>query len=84
MAEPLVSDELWAVVEPLIPKHVASQKGGRPRLDDRKVLTGILFILKSGIPRGNASEGDGLWKWNVVLAKIDGMAESGCLGLLAS
>jgi transposase len=50
MAEPLVSDELWAVVGPLIPKHVASQKGGRPRLDDRKVLTGILFILKSGIP----------------------------------
>ena len=51
MAEPLVSDELWAVVEPPIPKHVASQKGGQPRLDDRKVLTGILFSLKSRIPR---------------------------------
>lgn len=50
MAEPLVSDELWAVVEPLIPKHVPSPKGGRPRLDDRKALTGILFVLKSGIP----------------------------------
>jgi transposase len=50
MAEPLVSDELWAVVEPLIPKHVPSPKGGRPRLEDRKALTGILFVLKSGIP----------------------------------
>lgn len=50
MAEPLVSDELWAVVEPLIPKHVASQNGGRTSLEDRKILTGILFIWKSRIP----------------------------------
>lgn len=50
MAEPLVSDELWEIVEPLIPKHVPSPKGGRPRLDDRQALTGILFVLKSGIP----------------------------------
>lgn len=50
MAEPLVSDELWAVLEPLIPKHKPSPKGGRPRIDDRKALTGILFVLKSGIP----------------------------------
>jgi len=83
MAEALVSDELWAAVEPLIPKRVASQKGGRPRLDVRKVLTGILFILKSGM-LGNASAGDGLRKWNVVLAKVDGMAGSRRLGQLAS
>lgn len=50
MAAPLVSDELWAIVEPLIPKHEPSPKGGRPRLDDRKLLAGILFVLKSGIP----------------------------------
>lgn len=84
MAEPLVSDELWAVVEPLIPKHVASQKGGRPRLDDRKVLTGILFILRSGIPWEMLPQEDGLRKWNVVLAKVDGMAGSRRLGQLAS
>jgi len=28
MAEPLVCDELWEIVEPLIPKHVPSPKGG--------------------------------------------------------
>jgi transposase len=50
MAEPWVSDELWEVVEPLIPKHEPSPQGGRPRLDDRRVLIGILFVLKSGIP----------------------------------
>lgn len=50
MAEPLVSDELWAAIEPLLPEHKLSPKGGRPPIDDRKVLTGIVFVLKSGIP----------------------------------
>ena len=50
MSKPLVSDELWAVVEPLLPKEPAKPKGGRPRLSDRAALTGIVFVLKSGIP----------------------------------
>jgi transposase len=51
MSKPLVSDELWARVEPLIPKHHApTEKGGRPPIDDRAALTGILFVLKTGIP----------------------------------
>ena len=49
MSKPLVSDELWAVVEPLLPKAPPKPRGGRPRLDNRAVLTGILFVLKSGI-----------------------------------
>lgn len=50
MAKPLVSDELWAIIEPLLPPEPPKPKGGRPRIPDRKVLTGILFVLKSGIP----------------------------------
>ncbi len=50
MAAPLVSDALWAVVEPLIPPEPPKPKGGRPRLSDRAAPTGILFVLKSGIP----------------------------------
>jgi transposase len=50
MAEPLVTDELWAIVEPLIPKVPRRYRyPGRKRIDDRKVLTGILFVLKTGI-----------------------------------
>jgi transposase len=50
----LVSDELWAVVEPLLPKRrVNRKKGGRPRVPDRAVLAGILFILQTGTP----------WEW---------------------
>jgi transposase len=45
-----VSDELWEVVEPLLPEEPPKPKGGRPRLDDRAALSGIIFVLKSGIP----------------------------------
>jgi transposase len=50
MAMPLVSDELWKVVEPLIPARKTCPEGGRPPIEDRKALTGIIFVLKSGIP----------------------------------
>ena len=50
MSKPLVSDELWAVVAPLLPPEPLKPKGGRPRLSDRAALTGIIFVLKSGIP----------------------------------
>ena len=50
MAKILVSDELWALVAPLLPPPRPRPKGGRPPVDDRKALTGILFALKSGIP----------------------------------
>lgn len=50
MAKPLLPDELWAVIEPLLPQWTPSPKGGHPRLDDRKALTGILFVLKTGLP----------------------------------
>ena len=48
--KPLVSDELWALVAPLLPPEPPKPKGGRPRISDRAVLTGIIFVLKSGIP----------------------------------
>jgi transposase len=52
MAKPLADDELWALIQPLLPpaKPRRFRYPGRKRLDDRKVLTGILFVLKSGIP----------------------------------
>jgi len=45
-----VSDELWAVLEPLIPEHVNTHRfgGGRPRVPDRKCATGIFYVLRTG------------------------------------
>ena len=49
MAKPLVSDELWEVVAPLMPPPRPKKKAGRPRVPDRACLTGIVFVLKTGI-----------------------------------
>ena len=50
MAKPLLPDVLWERIEPLIPKRPPRPKGGRPPISDRQALTGILFVLKTGIP----------------------------------
>jgi transposase len=50
MTKELVSDELWESIEPLLPEEPPKPDGGRPRVDDRAALTGIIFVLKSGIP----------------------------------
>jgi transposase len=51
MARELVDDELWGIVQPLLPvRRRRRMHPGRKPLDDRRVLTGILFVLQSGIP----------------------------------
>lgn len=45
----LIDDELWSVIEPLLPGHPPHPKGGRPFVDDRAALTGIVFVLRTGI-----------------------------------
>jgi transposase len=52
MAKPLVSDALWERLEQLLPppKPRRIRFPGRKPLDRRKVLTGIIFVLKTGIP----------------------------------
>ena len=50
MAKLLVPDDLWSAIEPLLPRERPKPKDGRPRLPDRAALTGILFVLRSGLP----------------------------------
>ena len=50
MTRPLISDELWKMIEPALPPHNPRFWGGRPPLDDRRALAGIIFVLKTGIP----------------------------------
>src|SRR3989441_12499430 len=49
MAKSLIPDELWEVIEPLLPPEPPKPKGGRPRIPNRAALTGIVFVLKSGL-----------------------------------
>lgn len=68
MAE-LVSDELWEQIRPLLPAEpVPSPKGGRPRVPHRRALTGIVFVLRTGIPwqalpsEMNCGSGSSCWR----------------------
>src|SRR5829696_2674759 len=50
MAKELVTEEMWETIEALLPPEPPKPQGGRPRLDNREVLRGIVFVLRSGIP----------------------------------
>lgn len=82
-----VTNEQWAVIEPLLPKRRRGR--GRPRADDRRTLNGILYVLKTGcawmdLPReyGAYATGwrrlqqwaaDGTWEriWQALLGQLD-------------
>ncbi|MDI4655129.1 IS5 family transposase [Xanthobacter autotrophicus] len=50
MAKQLLPDALWAEIAPLFPPAAPRPKGGRPRVENREALTGILFVLYTAIP----------------------------------
>lgn len=73
MAMELIDDELGATIEPLLPKPKPRRfrYPGRKPLEPRKALTGVVFVLRTGIPwnelpgemgcgsgRGSAVSGD--------------------------
>lgn len=45
-----ISDELWAVLQPLLPVHVNTHRfdGGRPRVPDRRCADAIFYVLRTG------------------------------------
>jgi transposase len=53
MSESLLVDQFWQRIEPLLPKKQQRRKvqyAGRKRAEAREVLTGIIFVLKTGVP----------------------------------
>jgi transposase len=43
-----VPDELWALVEPLVPPEAPKPEGGRPPLPARRVFSGVVYRLRTG------------------------------------
>jgi transposase len=55
-----ISDELWAVLEPLLPVHVNTHRfgGGRPRVSDRRCADAIFYVLRTGCQWAALNETD--------------------------
>jgi transposase len=51
MAKPLLDDDLWVLIEPVLPKPKRRRRRypGRKPVSNRQALSGILFVLKTGI-----------------------------------
>ena len=54
-----LTDEQWQVIAPLLPP---SGVKGRPRVDDRRVINGMLFKAKTGVAWRDLPERYGPWK----------------------
>ena len=81
MARVLVTNELWILVEPILPKWKPNPKGGQPRKPDRLCLSGILFVLKTGIPWEDFPQEmgcSGMTLWN----RLDEWRQAGVLDKL--
>jgi transposase len=50
MNSDILPENLWLLIQPLLPKPKVSRKGGRPRVEDRRALIGILVVLRFSIP----------------------------------
>jgi transposase len=67
MAVELLPDELWNQIEPLLPPAwTPSGKGGRPPVDNRRALRGIIFVNRTGIP------------WQMLPSEVFGVSGSSC------
>jgi transposase len=53
-ADTLVLEQLWQLIQPLLPTP-PRRCGGRPRVDDRACLAGIIYQLRTGVPLAAAA-----------------------------
>jgi transposase len=50
LAKQILTDESWKIIESVLLPARPKPRGGRPPVADRVALTGILFVLMTGIP----------------------------------
>ena len=78
-----VSDELWAVLEPLLPKQVNTHRfgGGRPRVPDRRCANGIFYVLRTGC-QWKALDHTGICSGSTAHLRFQAWVQAGVFGKL--
>jgi transposase len=90
MARGDLTDAEWARLAPLLPPE-HSGKPGRPYEDHRRVINGILWVLRTGAPWRDLPERYGSWhtchdrlgrwqrggRWQRILQQLQGRADAG-------
>ena len=71
---PLLTEAQWKKIAPLLPKPPKQRKGGRPWIENRRVLEGILWMLRSGLA------GRTCWRNSRILRRAGGACETGRSG----
>lgn len=59
MARLCLNDRQWQCIRPMIP---LAKPGGRPSLDRRTIIDGVLWILRTGAPWRDLPEEFGKWQ----------------------
>jgi putative transposase len=73
-----VSDELWAVLEPVLPVHVNTHRfgGGKPRTHDRQCADAIFYVLRTGC-QWRALDATELWPHSTAHARFQQWVQAG-------
>ncbi len=68
-----LTNEQWEQIEPLLPKTKTTR--GRPAQDHRKLLNGIVWVLRTGAPWRDMPERYG--KWTTIYSRFQRWRKSG-------
>lgn len=73
-----LTDEEWALIGPLLPAERG--RSGRPATDNRRVLDGMLWVMRTGAPWRDLPERYG--RWNSVFRRFSRWSEAGLFDAL--
>jgi transposase len=68
-----LTDREWNIIQPILP----SKPRGIPRVDDRGVINGILWVLQSGAPWRDLPDRYGPYRPATIASSVGGELASG-------
>ncbi|XYX40797.1 IS5 family transposase [Candidatus Erwinia dacicola] len=80
MARYDLSDEAWALFQPLLPTEPVTPRAGRPWAEHRMIINGKFWVLCSGAPWRNLPERYGPWK--TVYNRLNRWSKSGVINII--